>query len=621
MSGSMAEGISTSLQTCPPDPLRLKATEDFPSPPCLSHLHVNDPGLTPSPGSQLQHSIDASRDGGHGQPVEEAKSNSVDQHVTPTHADQPEEVKTDLTHKGNGNTISGGRNESRLSEDLSTKTSTPEIHDSPAEPSTEAAEDLYDPLFDSELMFHELDAAFDSRKRAGTEAFEESDLWQQTFKRQALESNRDETTISPDKTPSLLSLDSTLQPDRSGTGPHTPLDPDQPTPATLFEALGPFFDQSPFDVPMGLSYDGLPDFDFDELSQELAGVKPPTSTDIVPQDTPSISEATKQRFLIDDQDLIDSTSREVLQRVCEQPPYISPYPTYAGPLGYLPSAPNIHVRCIEVAEDRANFRLSTLKSRVQQLSVERHKLRTKLDHLTEMSTVDRRTGKTQYEMLRDENAMLRRVCTQHKNRVEQYKKETLEWKSKLHELGTVYNHLLYEIQVQKQVPAVTGIPTGYKPPRELQPKPNQQASAQALTGIGPHSAGPATTVPQAPSHHPVAPSPPNPEPVTIDLTADDPPVRVSPTPAEKQRQAEMLQSLRSKKYTWLTDADAVERHSGSPRPRQDFCPGGPQALELGAERIRKLPASGLASADRLEPSDHTGSDDLARMMEAELAQG
>ncbi|RAH44319.1 uncharacterized protein BO95DRAFT_366373, partial [Aspergillus brunneoviolaceus CBS 621.78] len=615
LSGSMAEGISTSLQTCPADSQRLPALEVLPSPPCISHLHVNDPGLTPSPGSQLQRFPDAARNGEHGQSVEEAKSTSVDQHIAPTPTDRPKNTTTDLRDEGTEHAISE-QSTSRLSEDSSATTAPQlDLHDSPTAPSTETAEDLYDPLFDSELMFHELDAAFDSRKRAGAEAFEEPDLWQQASKRQALESIRDEITITPDKTPSLSSLDSALQPDRTGTGPHTPSDPDQQsTPAALFEAFGSLFEDSPFDVPMELSYDGLPDFDFHELSQELARVKAPPNVNIAPEDTLSISEITKDRFSIDDQDLIDCTSREILQRVHEEPPYVSPYPTYAGPLGYLPSAPNIHVQYIEVAEDKANFRLTSLRNRVQQLSVERHKLRTKLDHITEMSTIDRRTGKTHYELLREQNAMLRRVCTQHQNRVERYKKEADEWKSKLHDLGTVYNNLLYEIQVQKQTPAVAGIPNGYKPPHKIQPAPNQQAIAP---------------IPGASLHRPIAPSPPKREPVTIDLTADDPPDTASPTLAEKQRQAEMLQSLRSKKYAWLTDADAVDRHSTSLRSRQGFCGngGGPQALETmgeeAAERIRNLSASGLASAGRIEPSDHRDADDddLARMMEEELAQG
>ncbi|PYI21953.1 hypothetical protein BO99DRAFT_326962, partial [Aspergillus violaceofuscus CBS 115571] len=616
LSGSMAEGISTSLQTCPADSQRLPALEVLPSPPCISHLHVNDPGLTPSPGSQLQHSSDVTRNGEHGQSVEEAKSTSVDQHITPTYTDRPKDITTDLRDEETENATSE-QSTSRLSEDqLEITAPQPDLHDSPTAPPTETAEDLYDPLFDSEIMLNELDAAFDSNKRTGAEAFEEPDLWQQASKRQAIESIRDEITIPPDKTPSLSSLDSALQPDQTGTGPHTPLDPDQEsTPAALFEAFGSSFEDSPFDVPMDLSYDGLPDFDFHELSQELASVKMPTAVNIAPEDTASISAITKERFSIDDQDLIDCTSREILQRVHEEPPYVSPYPTYAGPLGYLPSAPNVHVQYIEVAEDKANFRLTSLRNRVQQLSVERHKLRTKLDHLTEMSTIDRRTGKTHYELLREQNAMLRRVCTQHQNRVERYKKEADEWKSKLYDLGTVYNNLLYEIQVQKQTPAVAGIPNGYKPPQNIQPAPNQQVIAP---------------VPGASLHRPIAPSPPKREPVTIDLTADDPADTASPTPAEKQRQAEMLQSLRSKKYAWLTDADAVDRHSTSPRPRQGFYGhgGGSQALEMmgeeAAERIRNLSASGLASAGRIEPSDlddDDDDDDLARMMEEELAQG
>ncbi|PYH98327.1 hypothetical protein BO71DRAFT_65699 [Aspergillus ellipticus CBS 707.79] len=508
--------------------------------------------------------------------------------------------------------------------------SQPDGHCSGSEGANDTVGELYDPLFDSDNVFEELDAVFHSQKRSGEDAFpEESDSWSQSRKRQATELIQSLITESPDKTPSLSSLDSSLQHDQGGTGPHTPNDIEKQQPPALFDSMDLLFEDPPFDVNLDTPDGGHFNFDFqnafdEEARKEAPSAKVETSAEALEldeHDLPSVSEITKARFSLNDQHILANTNREVLQRVYPEPEYLSPYPAHGGPLGYYPSAPGIHIRCIEVSDDRNNYRLSSLRSKVQQLSFERNKYRHELSQLSDLITVDPATGKTNQQLLLEQNAMLRRVCSRHQSRVEQYKQETIEWKNKLHDLGTTYNNLLYELRTQKETPSVAPIPTGYKPPRARQVNPTQQL----------HSHSQPSSMAQLPKLQPTPSPAPNAstgngsrqpvraEPLMIDLTetSDDVAAEVMPTPEETRRRTELLQSLRSKKYGWL-GAEADGQHGfrttpapqGSPRPE-----GGPQ--DSGRSRSQApAPAScKIASVDLAD------SDDLARTMEEELAQG
>ncbi|XRM41561.1 hypothetical protein ABZX51_004818 [Aspergillus tubingensis] len=492
-----------------------------------------------------------------------------------------------------------------------------EIDFSAFDDSNNATEELYDPLFDSELVLQEIDAVL-QRKRNGDEAFPEDCVsWDQSRKRQATEMSQYSTTESPDKTPSLLSLDSG-QPEQGGTGPHTPSDVEKQQSDAVFDSIDLLFEDPSGDFPLDIP-DGDVSFNFDiqGAGNGEGGKEDMSATfSVFDQsfDLPSVSEITKERFSLDHQDIVDSTNREALQRVFAEPEYVSPYPLYGGPLGYMPSAPNIHVRCIEVSDDRTNLRLATLRNKVQQLTLERNKYKQEWALASDLTAMDPATGKTKQQTLLEQNAMLRRVCSRHQQRVEQYKQEAIEWKNKLHDLGTIYNNLLYEIQVQKQMPAVAPIPTGYKPPRA------RQASSNAT------SLQPSTSQPQSMASTPNASVG---EPITIDLTeetGDDGSAAANPTPEEqeeRQRRVEMLQSLRNKKYSWLGDADGDVgnqnlRISVTPAPRQGSLKpaGGPHDSERS--RDNHVPARGpceIASDDRVEEDD----DELARMMEQELA--
>ncbi|GLB17013.1 hypothetical protein AtubIFM61612_006869 [Aspergillus tubingensis] len=621
----MAEGISTSFQTCPPDPHGLHDLEGLPSPPSLP-LHVNDLGLTPPPGPQLQLSTKSSQHEERKLPTRDVNATSETpadpRHCTQplgnTHKDHNDEKQVEVNNAPSEEQSPADKVvESRQSwADTTTCSPQLEIDFSAFDDSNNATEELYDPLFDSELVLQEIDAVL-QRKRNGDEAFPEDCVsWDQSRKRQATEMSQYSTTESPDKTPSLLSLDSG-QPEQGGTGPHTPSDVEKQQSDAVFDSIDLLFEDPSGDFPLDIP-DGDVSFNFDiqGAGNGEGGKEDMSATfSVFDQsfDLPSVSEITKERFSLDHQDIVDSTNREALQRVFAEPEYVSPYPVYGGPLGYMPSAPNIHVRCIEVSDDRTNLRLATLRNKVQQLTLERNKYKQEWALASDLTAMDPATGKTKQQTLLEQNAMLRRVCSRHQQRVEQYKQEAIEWKNKLHDLGTIYNNLLYEIQVQKQMPAVAPIPTGYKPPRA------RQASSNAT------SLQPSTSQPQSMASTPNASVG---EPITIDLTeetGDDGSAAANPTPEEqeeRQRRVEMLQSLRNKKYSWLGDADGDVgnqnlRISVTPAPRQGSLKpaGGPHDSERS--RDNHVPARGpceIASDDRVEDDD-----ELARMMEQELA--
>ncbi|PWY83259.1 hypothetical protein BO94DRAFT_123275 [Aspergillus sclerotioniger CBS 115572] len=487
-----------------------------------------------------------------------------------------------------------------------------DINPSGYDESNSNTEDLYDPLFDDDFDLQGFDAVLPSRKRDGDEAFpDECASWDQPSKRQVTEPKQDLTTVSPDNTPSLSSLDS-VQPDQGGTGPHTPSDIEkQQSLATLFDPIDLLLEDPTCDIALNIPDGEIPfSFDFQgacngqELKEDIR-----TIYDIPDQalELPSISEITKERFSLNDSNIIDNTHREVLQQVYVEPEYASPYPAHGGPLGYLPSAPGLHVRCMEVSEDRINYRLSNLRTKVHQLTLERNKYKQELARVSDLTAVDPETGKTKRQLLLEQNAMLRRVCSRHRQRVEEYKQEAADWKNKLHHLSVTHNCLLYEIQTQNQVPKVNPMPPGYKPPRVRHVNPD----AQAVDSSAPPSAsagGP--SVPGARA-----------EPLMIDLTdepGDDVPAE---TPEEFRRRTEMFQSLRAKKYPWLADGEAevgnpaLRMTSGSPAQGSPSSAGGPQDSGRSRDHRPANPPRDIASAD---PAHHDA--DLAQNMEPELGQ-
>lgn len=97
--------------------------------------------------------------------------------------------------------------------------------------------------------------------------------------------------------------------------------------------------------------------------------------------------------------------------------------------------------------------------------------------------------------------------------------------------------------------------------------------------------------------------------VTIDLTEDDNDTAPQPQPplVSESSKTEALKSLRQKRYHWL------ERSSTSPLATSETC----SSTALRTTAITH-PQSVSASAVH---DDNAGNDELARMMEEELARG
>ncbi|KKK27306.1 hypothetical protein ARAM_006720 [Aspergillus rambellii] len=512
MGSDVPEGISTSLETCPPFP-KPQELDALMGCSTTTYLQENDLGLTPSPGSRLQESTDSSHQPSQDEGI--CSDEAVPLADFSAHLDCFGLAKDKITRRpGNQHSIA-------LSSDEETASA---AQISYGQQSAVGSEELYDPLFDEAFAIPELDSVFlpregeedvegaRERKRTSEEAFpQDFELWALPEKRQHVE--------SPEETPSLT-YSSTQQ-----------------SPASFFDTFDLLFGDSTNDTPVDLGNDICPEIPTFLTSQveEVA--------------QPSMSDSTKERFLLGSQDLLANSTREILQ-VCKEPEYVSPYPAAGGALGYFPSTPGIHAKFIEASDERTHSRLSNLRTKVQRLTCERNHYKKVLSQHPKM---DETTGKTAEQLLREENAMLRRVSSRHQGRVEQYKKEAAEWKGKLHDLGVIYNNLLYEIRVQKRIPTVAPIPTGYKPPRLSTP----------MEGHIPLLDAPSATQPPPPPPPPPTATQmvvPRPEPVTIDLTDENDDTPPNSPPEDRERRMAMLQSLRNKKYDWL---GAEGQHGGS----------------------------------------------------------
>ncbi|KAL6236448.1 hypothetical protein BDW75DRAFT_206835 [Aspergillus navahoensis] len=401
--------------------------------------------------------------------------------------------------------------------------------------------DSYDPLFDSTIP--ELDTAFSCKRSA------------EELQELPPEKRQRQHTESPDQTPSMTT-NSTHE-----------------SPASIFDTFDSLFGGG-IELPFVLSDEPLPDF---EISQ-------------APSSPHRTSELTKEGFALDEQDILATTTREFL-RVRKEPEYASPYPVSGGPLGYLPSNPAIHVKCVAVGDDKMLNEIRSLRVQLCQTTRERDQYKRSLLQYAELDG----SGKSPEQLLREENAMLRRVSTRHRSRVDEYKKEAAAWRNRLREVSTLYNNLLYEIEVTKRLPAISFVPAGYKPQQpEQQPvsllsmqnrgvgksQPSgppaqqfEQRTAAVTIDLAPESSSPQTSRTCMPAlvanacNHPADPPTQQPEQppeaITIDLTEEDETLSTPPEPGSAT-----LESLRSKKYGWLqgeNDASKSSRTCTSPR--------------------------------------------------------
>jgi len=623
MVGSVAEGISK----CPSfsqsqDLQELYAPEGLPSPPSFSHMHVNDLGLTPSPGSQQQ---------------QQQQQHPADA----THASSQYEER-DKPNDGEA-----------IVEKNATEDSTQQAEDL----SAGAEEPLYDPLFDSDFAFQDLESDFLSHKRAHNEAFPEDSGAEEPLEKRQNQDGSNAGDAFSDEAPSLTP-DSSHRPEYIETALNTPAGIERShTPNSFLDSLD-LFPESEFPTSLDntVLFDNNPIRPGHATPQDLGPESASTKYAQFSTAAQSASDVTQQRFSLDAQDILSNTNREILQRADDIPQYVSPYPEYRGPLGYLPSTPSLHVKCVEVVDERMNYRMECIRSKNHQLTSERNKYKSFYD---EFSTVDQATGKTKHELLHHDNAMLRRNATRHQKRVEAYKQDIEHWKSRLNEVSTLYNNLLYEVAIQRRLPEIAPpsakykprpiqvppqppavpnvrpqlppylppgeLPPNQQPPRKPFPRRDAQSTSDTATAIAT-----ANQPPPQPPHSCPAPAPTearSSQAVTIDLTEDDhntapnhpPDYSPPPSGANTGSGAEVLQSFRQKKYSWLKGPNQV--------PSATYRTGS-SLNKANADHAATGSGSGHTSTDDTQPffpqngNDSHGveQDELVRMMEEELAQ-
>lgn len=599
----MAEGISTSLQTCSPilQPYGFQANLELDplptSPP--SFLHVNDLGLTLPPGSQLEQSTGATQ-------------GRDDIYSTSRPSNQEDGLVAGNPH---GRDLQFWGDETAFLGDAE---------------NLEFADALIDSGFALQLFESSLDSR-DSRKRTGDEAFPtEFGFQAQPQKRHAVEQSQTQNIPPPVDTPSLSSPDSSHRPDQAETTPTTPADIDRSqTPDSLFDSLDATledfsFPTSALDISPSITTGEAPSSNVNDTEQSVALFHQVTDQENIHQSPPSITDTarqfssaaqhhdteyassylTKQRFYLSGQDVIANANREMLKRVDPEPTYVSPYPVYGGPLGYLPSSPGIHVKYIKVAHGCTSDRVGDLKKQVQRLTYERDRYK---DAWLGCATVDRGTGKSKQQLLQDDNGTLRRLSSHNQTKARMYKQELEDWRTRFYDLARTYNNLLLDIQTRQQSPAVALPPSGYLP---------QVGSA---THFGPRT-------PAIPQPNPAPPScslnphqgPTRADSVTIDLTEETPSKAANPpeTSAISPRGAELLRSYQNKKYNWIGNKNQNSAGSKGLQGHQALSNNGvPQGRRRDSENQAATGLSG--GVDASERSD----DDFARQMEEELARG
>ncbi|EZF36467.1 hypothetical protein H109_03666 [Trichophyton interdigitale MR816] len=217
-----------------------------------------------------------------------------------------------------------------------------------------------------------------------------------------------------------------------------------------------------------------------------------------------VSEIIKKYNDIGNQDLLNSMYRQVFTTPRNAEKYISPYPRMGGPLGYLPSTPVAHVKCVEVAD-------STVNHRINQYRRVAHKMRYERDKVAWFSAqwggIDPVTGKSKAQQMREECTLLKRSITFKNKAIKEATAEAELWRNKFRNLEAAHLNLLTQYHAAIAV----------------------ASKATAANLVSNQRASKPTTESS--------------DPARIDLTGDEP---VTAKPA-----VSALNRMRMKKYNWL----------------------------------------------------------------------
>ncbi|KLJ06800.1 hypothetical protein EMPG_17713 [Blastomyces silverae] len=354
-----------------------------------------------------------------------------------------------------------------------------------------------------------------------------------------------------------------------------------------------------------------------------------------PQDVPVaiqfVENDITKNFRLEKEDILATRYREIFRHVPKPQGYISPYPKCRGPLGYFPSAPATHARCIEVAPDDMAERLEDCRRKLRKVSSERSRY---INVWVEWKTVDPLTGKTKEQTLKEEPFRLKRALLAQERKAKEFSKQAEDWRGQYNNLALAYNglvqhlHLLQAAQIPQRPPQVA-----YPPPGHPTPVPSPQPeliTADSCVNLPPDPSETAQVTSQ-------------PTPITIDLTSDEPTNHNSNDPASASSIAEehsrnhVAEQLRNamcrKEYHWLGNKN---------RPPRRILPAPPLlGRDLGQESVhtpdRDLSTitpvysataatsggstTSEATIERLQYDANDNNDELAQALEAELERG
>ncbi|EFE40679.1 conserved hypothetical protein [Trichophyton verrucosum HKI 0517] len=258
-----------------------------------------------------------------------------------------------------------------------------------------------------------------------------------------------------------------------------------------------------------------------------------------------VSEIIKKYNNIGSQDLLNSMYRQVFTTPNNAEKYISPYPRMGGPLGYLPSTPVAHVKCVEVAD-------STVNHRVNQYRRVAHRMRYERDKIAWFSAqwggIDPVTGKSKAQQMREECTLLKRSITFKNKAIEEATAEAELWRNKFRNLEAAHLNLLTQYHAAIAV-----------------------ASKATAASLASHQgASKPTTVPS--------------EPARIDLTAEGP-VAAKPD-------VSALNRMRMKKYNWLDNSRRCQTpQCATPVAENESQSGQDDNDELSQMPVQELGAS------------------------------
>ncbi|EEH07158.1 conserved hypothetical protein [Histoplasma capsulatum G186AR] len=332
-----------------------------------------------------------------------------------------------------------------------------------------------------------------------------------------------------------------------------------------------------------------------------------------------------KNFRLRKEDILATQHREVFRHVPKPEVYISPYPKYRGPLGYFPSAPATHARCIEVAPDDVAVRLEEYRRNLQKVRSERSRYRTVW---AEWKTVDPTTGKSKEQMLKEEPFRLKRALLAQERKAEEFRKQAEDWRGQYNNLAIAYNGLVQHLHMVQSAQILRH--PAHLPPGHPTPVPSPQPELVTVDS----SINLPTDPPRA------ARNTPHSHPITIDLTDDEPTNHntkdlssvsfLAEEHSSKHAAEELRTAMCRKEYQWLGKNNRPQRRllpaipslQGELPQKSTYSTSGAPSVTTQGDSATS--ASATSSEAMMEGRPHDSNDnidELARALEEELERG